>query len=274
MKSINVLIGSGAIGVAIARRVSAGRHLLIADVNKENAEAAASKLQQAGFDASSATVDVTSKEDVKKLAQKASSLGNVMGVIHSAGVSPSSAPINVIIKVDLLGTALVLEEFGKVMASGGAGVVVSSQAGHRMGVLSDEITHQLATTPSNKLLSLQTLDSSQIKDSLHAYQLAKKASSLRVMAEAVKWGKKGARLNAISPGIVTSPLSQEELQGPNGETYRRMIQQCAAGRVGTPDEVANVAALLMGPDGGFISGTDILMDGGVTSAYKYGELRL
>lgn len=274
MKSVNVLIGSGAIGVAIARRVSAGRHLLIADVKQENAEATATKLQQAGFEVSTATVDVTSYEDVKKLAQKASALGSVMGVIHSAGVSPTQAPIDSILKVDLLGTAHVLEGFGGVIAKGGVGIVVSSQAGHRMGALSDDITHKLATTPSKSLLSLEILEKDQIKDSLRAYQLAKKASSLRVMAEAVNWGKRGARLNAISPGIVTSPLSQKELEGPNGEIYRRMIQQCATQRVGTADEVANVAALLMGPDGGFITGTDILMDGGVTSAYKYGDLKL
>ncbi|MCH2535661.1 MAG: SDR family oxidoreductase [Bdellovibrionales bacterium] len=274
MKSINVLIGSGAIGVAIARRVSAGRHLLIADVKHENAEAAATKLQQAGFDVSTATVDVTSKEDVKKLAQKAANLGDVMGVIHSAGVSPTQAPIDLILKVDLLGTAHVLEEFGAVIAKAGAGIVVSSQAGHRIGALSDENAHKLAMTTSTDLLSLKMLEKKQITDSLHAYQLAKKGSSLRVMSEAVKWGEKGARLNAISPGIVTSPLSQEELEGPNGEIYRSMIKKCPAKRVGTPDEIANMAALLMGSEGGFITGADILMDGGVTSSYKYGDLEL
>jgi NAD(P)-dependent dehydrogenase (short-subunit alcohol dehydrogenase family) len=174
--------------------------------------------------------------------------------------------------VDLYGTALVLEEFGNVVARGGAGVVISSQSGHRLGALTPEQNAALATTPTDELLTLPMLQTTEVRDSLHAYQLSKRGNALRVMAEAVKWGKRGARLNAISPGIIITPLARDELNGPRGEGYRRMLSLCPAGRAGTPDEVATVAALLMGPDGAFITGSDLLMDGGVTSSYFYGEL--
>ena len=271
MKSVTVLIGSGSIGVAIARRVSAGKHILLADLKKENADAAAAVLSNAGFEVSTAAVDVSSREAVKGLAQKAA-LGEVTGVIHAAGVSPSQASPKQILAVDVYGTALVLEEFGNIIAAGGSGVVIASQSGHRLGALTNEQNKLLATTPADQLLSLPMLQPDQVKDSLHAYQLAKRGNALRVMAEAVRWGKRGARINAISPGIIITPLANDELTGPRGEGYRRMIELCPVGRAGTPDEVANVAALLMGPEGAFITGSDFLMDGGVTAAYWFGEL--
>jgi NAD(P)-dependent dehydrogenase (short-subunit alcohol dehydrogenase family) len=178
----------------------------------------------------------------------------------------------VILKVDLYGTALVLEEFGSVIARGGAGVVIASQSGHRLPALTQEQDKALATTPVDELLALPMLQPDQINDPLHAYQVSKRGNSLRVRAEAVRWGKRGARVNTISPGIIITPLAKDELTGPRGEGYRRMIALSAAGRAGTPDEVDSVGALLMGPDGGFITGSDFLMDGGVTAAYWYGEL--
>jgi NAD(P)-dependent dehydrogenase (short-subunit alcohol dehydrogenase family) len=272
MKSVTVLMGSGSIGVAIARRVSAGKHILLADLKKENADAAAAVLSDAGFEVSTATVDVSSREQVKSLAQKAAVLGDVTGVIHAAGVSPSQASPKQILAVDVYGTAVVLEEFGNIIARGGSGVVIASQSGHRLGALTNEQNKLLATTPADQLLSLPMLQLDQVKDTLHAYQLSKRGNSLRVMAEAVRWGKRGARINSISPGIIITPLAKDELTGPRGEGYRRMIELCPVGRAGTPDEVANVAALLMGPEGTFITGSDFLMDGGVTASYFFGEL--
>jgi NAD(P)-dependent dehydrogenase (short-subunit alcohol dehydrogenase family) len=272
VKNVTVLIGSGSIGVAIARRVSAGKHVLLADLREENAEAAANVLSVAGFEVSTAAVDISSREQVESLAKKAASLGDVAHLIHAAGVSPSQAPIEVIFKVDLCGTALVLEQFGTVIARGGSGVMIASQSGHRLGALTEEQNRLLATTPADQLLSLPMLQPGQVKDTLHAYQLSKRGNSLRVMAEAVRWGKRGARVNTISPGIIITPLAHDELSGPRGEGYRRMIEKCPVGRAGTPDEVGNVAALLLGPDGAFITGSDFLMDGGVTSSYFFGEL--
>ena len=271
MRNVLVVIGPGQIGLAIARRIGIGRHILLADLRRENAEAAAEILANAGNQVSVATVDVSSREDVHALVETATRLGDVTGLVHAAGVAPSQATPATILKVDLYGTALVLEEFGNVMASGGTGVVISSQSGHRLPPLTAEQNRALATTPVEALLDLRFLQPDQITDSLHAYQLSKRGNTLRVMAEAVRWGKRGARINSISPGIIMTPLAKDELGGPRGAGYRRMIETSAAGRAGTPDEVANVAALLMGPDGSFIFGSDVLMDGGVTAAYWYGD---
>ena len=272
MMDVIVVIGAGSIGQAIARRVSAGKHVLLADLRQDNADAAAKVLGDAGFEVSTATVDVSSRASVAALVRKATALGEVTGLIHAAGVSPSQAPPEVILKVDLYGTALVLELFGAVMAHGGAGVVIASQSGHRLPALSPEQNAALATTPVEDLLALPMLQPDQVSDPLHAYQISKRANSLRVMAEAVRWGKRGARINTISPGIIFTPLAKDELEGPRGAGYRRMIEISPAGRGGTPDEVGHVGALLMGPDGGFITGSDFLMDGGVTAAYWFGEL--
>ncbi|MGC1356329.1 MAG: SDR family oxidoreductase [Xanthobacteraceae bacterium] len=272
MKDVIVLIGAGQIGQAIARRVEFGKRVILADTRQGNANAAAEILGNAGYDVSVATVDASSRKAVHELVEKATSLGEVTGLIHAAGVAPTQASPATILKVDLYGTALVLEEVGNVIARGGAGVVIASQSGHRLPPLTVEQNKALATTPVEELLSLAFLQADRVTDSLHAYQIFKRGNSLRVMAEAVRWGKRGARINTISPGIIMTPLAKDELAGPRGEGYLRMIEVSAAGRAGTPDEVATVGALLMGSDGGFISGSDFLMDGGVTAAYWYGEL--
>jgi NAD(P)-dependent dehydrogenase (short-subunit alcohol dehydrogenase family) len=272
MKEVNVVIGSGSIGQAIARRVSFGKHVVLADLKEENAKSAAKTLSEAGFEVSTATVDISSRQSIRALVELASSIGSVTGLIHAAGVSPTQATAATILKVDLYGTAVLLEEFGNVIARGGSGVVIASQSGHRLPALSAEQNKALALTPADELLALPMLQPDQVTDPLHAYQVSKRGNSLRVMAEAVRWGKRGARVNTISPGIIFTPLARDELSGPRGEGYRRMIELSAAGRGGIPDEVGTVGALLMGPDGGFITGSDFLMDGGVTASYWYGEL--
>ena len=270
--NVIVVIGAGLIGQAIARRVSAGKHVVLADLRQENADTAARDMSDAGFDVSTTKVDVSSRASVQALVETAKSFGEISGVIHAAGVSPSQASPETILKVDLYGTALVLEEFGNVIASGGAGVVIASMSGHRLPALSAEQDKALATTPVEELLKLPMLQLDKVTDPLNAYQISKRGNSLRVMAEAVRWGKRGARVNAISPGIIITPLANDELNGPRGAGYRRMMEGCAAGRAGTPDEVGTVGALLMGSDGAFITGSDFLMDGGVTAAYWFGEL--
>jgi NAD(P)-dependent dehydrogenase (short-subunit alcohol dehydrogenase family) len=272
MTDVIVVIGAGSIGQAIARRVSAGKHVLLADLRRESVDAAAKVLKDAGFKVSTAVVDVSSRHSVHALVEAAVALGEVAGLIHAAGVSPSQASPATILAVDLYGTALVLEEFGNVIASGGAGVVIASQSGHRLPALTPEQDKDLATTPTDALLHLPMLQPEVVTDPLNAYQISKRGNSLRVMAEAVRWGHRGARLNTISPGIIITPLANDELSGPRGDGYRRMIELCPVGRAGTPDEVGTVGALLMGPEGAFITGSDFLMDGGVTASYRYGEL--
>jgi NAD(P)-dependent dehydrogenase (short-subunit alcohol dehydrogenase family) len=271
MADVIVVVGAGSIGQAIGRRVSAGKIVLLADLRAEGAEAAARTLKDAGFDVRTTTVDISSRGSVQALVGLANSLGNVTGLIQAAGVSPSQAPIETILKVDLYGTALLLELFGAVIAPGGSGIVISSQSGHRLGALSEEQNRALATTPADDLLDLPFLQPAEVKDTLHAYQLSKRGNALRVMAEAVRWGRRGGRINSISPGIVITPLANDELNGPRGDGYRRMIENSVAKRAGTPDEVGHVGALLMGPDGAFITGSDVLMDGGTTATFWFGD---
>ncbi len=272
MTEVVVVIGAGSIGQAIARRISAGKHVLLADLRQDAADAAAKVLHDAGFAVSTATVDVSSRPSIHALVETATAIGCVTGVIHAAGVSPSQASPATILAVDLYGTALVLEAFGAVITRGGAAVVIASQSGHRLPALTAEQDRALAMTPADELLALPMLQPDQVTDPLHAYQLSKRGNSLRVKAEAVRWGKRGARVNTISPGIIITPLANDELTGPRGEGYRRMIDLCPAGRAGTPDEVGTVGALLMGPESAFITGSDFLMDGGVTASFFYGEL--
>ena len=272
MSEVVVVVGPGQIGQAIARRVGAGKHVVLADVRLEQADAAAVVFRDAGFEATTAAVDVSSRESVHALVEQAVDLGQVTTLIHAAGVSPSQASPATILTVDLYGTALVLEEFGGVIARGGAGVVIASQSGHRLPALTVEEDRALATTPVDELLALSMLQPDRVTDPLHAYQLSKRGNVLRVRAEAIRWGRRGARVNAISPGIVMTPLARDELTGPRGAGYRRILELSPAGRAGTPDEVAGVAALLLGSDGAFITGSDVLMDGGVTASWFYGDL--
>jgi len=266
------VVGAGQIGQAIARRVGVGKHVLLASLAAAESESAAATLRNAGYRVSTAAVDVASRASVQALVAQAWGLGRITGLIHAAGVSPSQATIETILRVDLYGTALVLELFGEAMASGGSGVVIASQSGHRLPALTPEQDRALALTPTERLLALDFVQRDHVRDTLHAYQLSKRGNSLRVMAEAVRWGERGARINAISPGIVMTPLAVDELTGPRGAGYRRMIDGSPVRRAGTPDEVGQVAALLMGPDGTFITGSDLLMDGGVTAAFRFGEL--
>lgn len=271
-KDIIVLTGAGQIGMAIARRMGHGKKIFVADWKLENAAAIAKTMQEAGFDIVPFKVDISSRQSVLQLIEAAQKEGDIIMFINAAGVSPSQAPIEEILKVDLYGTAVLLEEFGKVIKEGGTGVTISSQSGHRMPALTAEEDKQLAATPTDELLNLNLLKSENIKDTLHAYQMAKRCNVKRVMAEAVKWGKKGARINSISPGIIITPLALDEINGPRGDFYKSMFAKSPAGRPGIADEVANVAELLLSDKGAFITGADFLIDGGATASYFYDEL--
>lgn len=273
MKEVMIWTGAGQIGMAIARRMGYGKKIVVGDVNLEHAQAVAKIMNDAGFDVVSEQMDLSSRESIRNLIDVAKRYGDITMLVNAAGVSPSQAPIETILKVDLYGTAVLLEEVGAVIAPGGVGVTISSQSGHRMPQLTPEADEQLACTPAEELLFLEILQPENIKDTLHAYQMAKRCNEKRVMAEAVKWGNKGARLNSISPGIIVTPLAIHEFNGPRGDFYKNMFAKCPAGRAGTADEVANVAELLMSPKGAFITGADFLCDGGATASYFYGPLR-
>ena len=274
MKKDSVIwIGAGQIGLAIVRRIASGKKIIIGDKNIVNAQAVAEVLNNTGFDAVAMEADLSSRDSILSLISEAHEYGNIRHLVNSAGVSPSQALIETILKVDLYGTAVLLEEVGKVIAQGGAGVTISSQSGHRMPALTPEEDRLLATTPTEELLSLEMLRPENIRDTLHAYQMAKRCNVKRVMFEAVKWGERGARINSISPGIIVTPLAIDEFNGPRGDFYKNMFAKCPAGRPGTADEVAHVAELLLDDKAAFITGSDFLIDGGATASYFYGPLQ-
>lgn len=273
MKNVMILTGAGQIGMAIARRIGYGMKIVIGDKKPENAQAIAKTMNDAGFDAVPVEMDLSSRASIQNIIAEAQKYGDITMLVNAAGVSPSQAPVEAILKVDLYGTAVLLEEVGKVIAPGGVGVTISSQSGHRMKQLTPEEDEQLACTPTEELLKLPLLQPENIRDTLHAYQLAKRCNEKRVMAESVKWGAKGARINSISPGIIVTPLAVDEFNGPRGDFYKNMFAKCPAGRPGTADEMANVAELLMSGKGAFITGADFLIDGGATASYFYGPLK-
>lgn len=272
-KDVMILTGAGQIGMAIARRMGSGMKIVIGDKKPENAQTIAKIMNDAGYDADAFEMDLSSRESIRNLIAKAQEHGEISMLVNAAGVSPSQAPVEAILKVDLYGTAVLLEEVGKVIKSGGAGVTVSSQSGHRMPALSPEEDELLACTPTEELLKLDMLRPGNIRDTLHAYQMAKRCNVKRVMSESVKWGERGARINSISPGIIVTPLAIDEFNGPRGDFYKNMFARCPAGRPGTADEVANAAELLLSEKGAFITGADFLIDGGATASYFYGPLK-
>jgi NAD(P)-dependent dehydrogenase (short-subunit alcohol dehydrogenase family) len=271
-KEIVVVIGPGSIGLAIARRVGSGRTLLLAAHDEKASQAAAEQLHGEGYDVAVQAIDISDLTQVEALAATAAGMGAVTQVIQAAGVSPTQATIERLVHVDLLGTAYVLDAFAQVIAPGGAGIVVASMAGHRESPYAPEIEHALATTETSQLLALPFLQPEQLGSSVHAYAMSKRANSLRVQTAAAAWGKRGARVNAVSPGVIITPLALDELSGPRREWFDKVRETSAAKRFGTSEEVAAAAAFLLGRDAGFITGADLLMDGGVTAALRAGEL--
>ena len=272
-KEVMLVIGAGQISMAIARRTGFGKKIILGDRNIDNANTIAQIMNNAGFDVEPFEMDLSSRESILNIIAKAQEYGQIKYLVNGAGVSPSQAPIETILKVDLYGTAVLLEEVGKVIAQGGAGVTISSQSGWRMPQLSPEEDRQLATSPTEELLSLPLLQKENIKDTLHAYQLAKRCNEKRVMYECVLWGQRGARLNDIAPGIIVTPLAVDEFNGPRGDFYKNMFAKCPAGRPGTADEIASIAELLLSDAGAFITGSTFLADGGATASYYYGPLQ-
>ena len=272
-KEVMLVTGAGQISMAIARRIGFGKKIILGDKKIENANTIAKIMNDAGYDVAPFEMDLSSRESILAIIAEAQKYGDIKYMVNGAGVSPSQAPIEAILKVDLYGTAVLLEEVGKVITQGGCGVTISSQSGWRMPQLTAEQDRQLAMTPTEELLSLDILQPKNIRDTLHAYQMAKRCNEKRVMYECVRWGERGARLNDIAPGIIVTPLAVDEFNGPRGDFYKNMFAKCPAGRPGTADEMANIAELLMSERGAFITGSTFLADGGATASYYYGPLQ-
>ncbi|WP_438440102.1 SDR family oxidoreductase [Limosilactobacillus fermentum] len=274
-KEVMIVVGAGQILLAIARRMGYGKQILLGDKSEGNAKAIGKVLEEAGFDVTTTVMDLSDRASIQAMVKKATSMGPVpvKYLVNGAGVSPSQASIETILKVDLYGTAVLLEEVGKVIEEGGAGIVISSQSGFRMKQLTPEEDRQLALTPTEEILDLPLLAEENIETTLQAYQLAKRCNEKRVMGESVKWGARGARLNDIALGIIVTPLALDEFNGIRGDFYKNMFAKSPAGRPGTADEVADVAELLMSDRAQFITGATFLVDGGATASYYYGPLQ-
>lgn len=271
-KDVMLVTGTGQISMAIARRMGYGKKIVLGDRSIDNAKAIAKTLTEAGFDVVTFEMDLSSRQSIKEMIAYAQTFGDIKYLVNGAGVSPSQASIATVLKVDLYGTSVLLEEVGKVIAKGGAGVTISSQSGHRMPALTAEQDLALAMTLTEELLTLDFLQEDKIENSLHAYQLAKRANEKCTMYEAVRWGERGARINDIAPGIIVTPLAIDEFNGIRGDFYKNMFAKSPAGRPGTADEVADVAELLMSERAQFITGSTFLIDGGATASYFYGPL--
>ncbi|GAB7143320.1 SDR family oxidoreductase [Mycobacterium riyadhense] len=268
MTEVLTVIGVGGMGQAIARRLGSGKTVLLADNTERTLTAVAQSLSTEGHHVESRHVDVSAPESVRALAEYAAALGNVTQVAHTAGLSPAQASAEAILAVDLFGVSLVLHEFGEVIAPGGAGVVIASMAGHLFPPLTAEQQRALAHSPAPELLQLdfvRNLDNPGI-----AYAIAKQANHIRVRAASTQWGRRGARINSISPGIISTPMGLQELASTVGDGMRSMIAMSGTGRMGTPDDIAAATAFLLGPDATYITGTDLLVDGGVVAAAKAG----
>lgn len=272
-KKVMLVCGAGQISMAIARRMGHGKKIIIGDYKTANADTICEIMNNAGFDCLPFQMDISDRASIRAMIAEGQKYGDIEMLVNGAGVSPSQASIEQILKVDLYGTAVLLEEVGRVIAKGGVGVTISSQSGKRMPQLTAEEDRLLACTPTKELLNLDFLQPQNIGDTLHAYQMAKRCNEKRVMAEACRWGERGARLNSISPGIIVTPLAIDEFNGIRDDFYKNMFAKCPAGRPGTADEVANVAELLMSDKGAFITGTDFMCDGGATASYYYGALQ-
>ncbi len=273
-KDVVVLLGAGAMGTAIVRRVAAGKKILLGDISEKALERVSHDLQYSGYDVTTHIVDACDPASLKAFAEKAASLGPVKTFVMTAGASPSQAKPEHIIALDLIGTAYAIDAFGVVMAPGGAGLVVASQTGYMPSALTKEDEQALAMTPSAELASLPCLDGSKTGSSGAAYIVAKRANQLRVQAAAATtWSQRRARINTLSPGIIVTPLAYDEFNAP-GNTYQGMIDASPARRTGTIDEIAAAGAFLLGPDAGFITGTDLLIDGGVIASMRAGKFAL
>lgn len=271
-EQVLVVVGAGGMGEAIARRLGAGRTVCLGDVNEQTLHRVAASLEGDGFKVVARQIDVTSRDSVCRFVDAAGKAGAIVQVAHTAGLSPVQAPAEAILRVDLYGVAVVLEEFGAVVAPGGAGVVIASMAGHMAQGLPAHHEQALMKTPADALLHLPFLQPAQVTSPAMAYGISKRANALRVLEASATWGQRGARINSISPGVIATPMGQQELAGPSGQLMRGLVSASATGRLGTASDIAAATAFLLGPDASFITGIDLLVDGGVIAALKSGRL--
>ncbi len=272
-KPVVALLGAGSMGTAIVRRIAAGKKIILGDISENNLKRVSDDLLRSGYDVETIIVNALEKQSVEAFAKRAAELGPVMYFIDTAGASPNQANPQHIVDLDMVGTGYAVDAFGEVMAQGGAGLIISSQAAY-MYPIPNDVEVQLVRTPTDQLKNVPFINEVALQNSGFAYMIAKRLNHLQAQrAAATTWRKRGARINTISPGIIVTPLAYDEFKA-NGDGYQRMIDASAAQRVGTSDEIAEVAAFLLGEHAKFITGTDLLIDGGVIASIRAGEYQL
>lgn len=272
-KPVIALLGAGSMGTAIARRIAAGKKILLGDISEKNLENVSHDLQYSGYDVETCVVNALEKDSVEAFAQKAASLGKVMYFIDTAGASPNQAKPEQILALDMVGTGYAVDAFGKVMAEGGAGLIISSQTGYMMRI-PDEVEQQILSTPTEGLMDIPYIKETGMQNSGSAYIIAKRVNHLQAQkAAATTWKERRARINTISPGVIVTPLAYDEFAAA-GNSYQEMVDSSAAERTGTSDDIADAGAFLLGEHAGFITGTDLLIDGGVIAAIRTGAYNL
>ena len=271
-KDVIALLGAGSMGAAIVRRIAAGRKILLGDFSEKNLEQVSHDLQYSGYDTETCVVNALDKASVEVFAEKAASLGNVKYFIDTAGASPSQASPEHILKLDMVGTGYAVDAFGKVMAAGGAGLIISSQTGYMLR-LPDEVELEILRTPTDELMNIAYIKETATRSGT-AYMIAKRINHLQAQkAAATTWKERRARINTISPGIIVTPLAYDEFKAA-GDNYQVMIDASAAMRTASSDEIAEAAAFLLGEHASFITGTDLLIDGGVIASIRTGAYKL
>ena len=272
-REVTALLGAGSMGCAIVRRIAAGRTVLLGDISEENLERAARDFRYGGYAVETMRVNALERESVGAFAERAASLGPVKFFVDTAGASPHQTNPEHILKLDMLGTGYAVDAFGKVMAQGGAGLVISSQTGY-MFPIPYETEQEILRTPTEELMELPFIRETAVRNSGTAYMIAKRVNQLQIMrAAATAWKARRARINTVSPGVIVTPLAYDEFAAA-GEGYQRMVDASAAERCGTSEEIAEAGAFLLGEHAGFITGTDLLIDGGVIAAIRTGQYKL
>ena len=267
-KDVIALLGAGSMGTAIVRRIATGKKILLGDISEANLERVAKDFAYSGYDVETCIVNALDKESVEAFAEKAASLGPVKYFIDTAGASPSQASPEHILKLDMVGTGYAVDAFGKVMAAGGAGLLISSQAGYMLRI-PEEVEKEILSTPTEELMDIEYIRNTAARSGT-AYMIAKRVNHLQAMkAAAGSWGERRARINSMSPGVIVTPLAYDEFNNPEN-TYQKMIDTSPAKRTGTSDEIADAAAFLLGEHAGFITGIDLLIDGGVIASVNTG----
>ena len=271
-KPVIALLGAGSMGTAIVRRIAAGKKILLGDISEKNLERVSNELTYSGYNVEATVVNALEKDSIEAFAKKAASLGPVMYFIDTAGASPCQAKPEHILKLDMVGTGYAVDAFGEVMAEGGAGLIISSQTGYMLPI-PIEIELEILRTPTEKLMEIPFIVENATRSGT-AYMIAKRVNHLQAQkAAATTWKARRARINTISPGIIVTPLAYDEFNAA-GEGYQRMIDASAAMRTASSDEIAEAGAFLLGEHAAFITGADLLIDGGVIASIRTGAYKL